>query len=163
MRKNYPSFEEKFWSKVSKAEENACWEWSGALRWNGYGVFRHLNKSVLAHRASFIIHKGPIPDGCVICHSCDNRKCCNPNHLWSGTQKENLQDMFNKNRDAKSKPKGSCQNHPRAKLKNTDIDIIKNEYKSGISSRIIAKKYNVSKRTILNVVQGKNWRHYNEN
>ena len=69
--------------------------------------------------------------------------------------------MFKKGRDAKNKPNGSCENHPRAKLKKSDILIIKREYSSGKSSRYLAKQFNVSKTMILNIVNNKNWRHLN--
>jgi hypothetical protein len=159
MRKNYPSFEDKFWSKVDKGAENECWIWTGAKRWNGYGKFIHNYKTILAHKASFEINRGTIGDGLVVCHSCDNRACCNPNHLWLGTQAENMQDMFKKGRNAKSKPKGSCERHPRAKLKNSDIPEIKKLYSNGESSRSIGKKYGVSKTMILFIVKDKNWKH----
>jgi hypothetical protein len=89
-----------------EVKENGCWEWTNSISsQTGYGklVFKGLDMS--AHRASYILFKGKIPKGKYICHSCDNKKCVNPDHLWVGTQKENMQDMIKKGRKACQKGK----------------------------------------------------------
>lgn len=94
----YVSTEERFFQKVSKT--GSCWIWIGALNSKGYGSFAVGGKSMLSHRYSFLIHKGPIPDGAIICHTCDTPACVNPEHLWAGTYRDNSLDMFDKDRQS---------------------------------------------------------------
>lgn len=83
-------------------EVNGCWEWQGKITNVGYGEITHLKKYMLAHRCSYKTFVGEIPEGKVVCHTCDNKKCINPEHLWVGTQKENSIDKVNKKRNCKA-------------------------------------------------------------
>ena len=78
--------------------EKGCWEWTKDIGKNGYGRISINNKRQLAHRLSFKIHNGFLPYNMHVCHSCDNRKCINPKHLWLGTDKDNIRDMLKKGR-----------------------------------------------------------------
>jgi len=78
--------------------ENECWNWIGAKARHGYGASIYKGKLIPAHRLSYMIFKGEINDSKYVCHTCDNAKCINPDHLWLGTQKENMHDMIKKNR-----------------------------------------------------------------
>lgn len=79
-----------------------CWLWQAGKFDSGYGQMHYEGKNQLAHRASYQMYKGPIPEGLVVMHSCDVRLCVNPNHLSVGTQKDNIQDCRDKGR------KGNC-------------------------------------------------------
>jgi hypothetical protein len=81
--------------------DTPCWEWMGTKNPNGYGLFSSRYFSGAAHRASWEIFVGPIPDGLFICHKCDNKSCVNPEHLFLGTQYDNMQDKAQKDRLAK--------------------------------------------------------------
>ena len=95
--------EERFWKYVRKTR--GCWLWTGALvQPSGYAQFKmyygYRNyRNMYAHIFSYDLHKGPVPSGKQVCHSCDVRHCVNPRHLWVGTQSDNMQDMLKKGRN----------------------------------------------------------------
>ena len=86
----------RFWDKVEKTD--GCWMWTASTFNDGYGKFKFEGKNRRAHRMSWIIENGEIPEGMLVMHSCDNPLCVNPSHLSLGTPKENTRDMVNKNR-----------------------------------------------------------------
>ena len=91
---------ERFMNKIVINELSGCWEWQAAKNNIGYAFIRDGNKMRTAHRVSYELHKGDIPRGLCVCHSCDNPMCVNPDHLWLGTHKDNLTDMKLKGRAA---------------------------------------------------------------
>lgn len=106
--------DERFWAKVNKAPGQGpageCWEWQGCRNKRGYGQFNPYNSTaVLSHRFSYEQRNGPIPDNCLILHSCDNASCVNPAHLKAGTQSHNMQDMAAKGRQWQQ-AKTHCKN-----------------------------------------------------
>jgi len=146
-----------FWSRVDIRGDAECWEWVGGLYSNGYGSLYGGSKlgmknGLLAHRFSYIINIGEIPEGMVVCHKCDNRKCVNPSHLFLGTQAENMEDMRSKNR------RNDCRGeaHRLAKLTEEDIVFILN---SGLKVGTLAEMFAVSKPTILSIRWGDTWAH----
>jgi hypothetical protein len=100
---------DRFNSKYSKQPDTGCWEWTAGLDRYGYGIFTVAGFK-FAHRISYEIHNGVEPAGKLVCHTCDNRKCVNPAHLYLGTNKDNMQDMVKKNRSTKGRPKSEEHN-----------------------------------------------------
>lgn len=96
---NPRDYETRFWKYVSALSDDECWIWMGSLR-RGYGriSIRH-SYSIPAHRFSWELHRGSIPNGLDVCHTCDVPACVNPNHLFLGTAKDNIRDMILKERD----------------------------------------------------------------
>lgn len=102
---------ERFWPRVDKSGD--CWMWTGGTDHRGYGNFFLNGRAVKAHRAAWILTFGPIAKSQVLCHRCDIPLCVNPAHLFLGTQKDNIADMFKKGRSALQKNETHCRRgHP---------------------------------------------------
>lgn len=137
---------------------SGCWEWTGSKR-GEYGRMiigsrtDGTRRSASAHRVSYELAYGKIPDGMEICHKCDNPCCVNPLHLFAGTRQDNIDDRERKGRN--NPPKG--EGHPQAKLTELDVIAMRMERQSGVSFGKLAKKYGVCKKTVQNAVCGNNW------
>lgn len=136
--------------------QDGCWDWKGCCANPGYGQFRHNMKRERAHRASWIIHFGEIPNGMHVLHKCDNRKCSNPEHLFLGSQKDNNLDTISKNRHPFFGKKGSL-NH-RSVLKEHEVIQIKSMLKSNMLQKNIAKIFNIHPVTVSNINLEKSWK-----
>jgi hypothetical protein len=148
---------EKFLMLIPKGKTNdECWEWPGRKHNNGYGGFRVNRVELTAHRTSYEIHFGPIPDGMFVCHKCDNKPCVNPNHLFLGTRADNMHDMAVKGRARKIRGE---QNWNSKLNEQAVIDIVKNYIPWNGSSEILSKKYNVSTQYICHIAKRDRWKH----
>lgn len=158
-----------FWANVDKSGE--CWLWTrGVTRW-GYGDTRFNGRHQNAHRVSWQLTRGAIPAGLVVCHSCDNRLCVNPDHLWLGTQRENMHDSWRKGRrDATCKGEGHWHHrkpestprgasHYKSKFTESDVRSIRDARASGVPLRTLACKYGVTPEAIDAIAKRKNWAH----
>ncbi len=142
---------EKFWSFVVK-KENGCWEWNGYFNFKGYGQIRINQKSVMAHRHAWFLTNGSIPKGLLVCHHCDNPPCCNPAHLFLGTEKINTHDAVSKGRMCRGEGKRN------AKLKESQvIEILRLYYLEGIPTRKIERMMNLKMDSLGSIVTGMNW------
>ncbi len=145
----------RFWSKVQKPSPTSCWNWNASLMGkSGYGQFSLRCCPSLAHRVSFQMeHEKSIEDKCVL-HTCDNRRCVNPLHLFLGTYKDNSDDMKAKGRERKDSPQG--ERHSQAKLSEEKIrEILK--FPAHTIDRIIAEKYGVHLATINRIRNRQAW------
>ena len=145
--------------------ENCCWNWKLYKSFKGYGQFGVLNDDRtithwVAHRYSWTVAYGDIPDGMLVCHHCDNPACCNPKHLFVGTNQDNMDDRNRKNRQAKLK--GSMNGF--SKLSEESVLEIKRLLKMRASPKDrklslpkIAKMYKVSRSAISAISTGQNW------
>ncbi len=149
-----------------------CWLWTGGLFSNGYGQFRVGRYKVKAHRLAWVIMNGPIPDGKIVCHTCDVPRCVNPAHLWLGTDKQNIQDRDRKGRtgDGGSKVKkatGSVRGERNAAAKITPLIVrtirkyrrMGHSYQAIIDGVEFSFGIKLSMSQIGNIVHGRCWSH----
>lgn len=158
----------RFWAKVKKdgpvpvhlPDLGKCWVWTAGCYPSGYGVFSVNGSPRGAHRVSYELAKGPVPDGLYVLHACDNPKCVNPDHLFAGSQKDNIQDMHNKGRYRNGAVRG--ERNPASKLTDDDVRCIRSIYKPysrEFSQRALARRFGVSKKVIELVLSGRAWGH----
>lgn len=143
----------RLWSQV--AFSPGCWEWRGnVIQFTGYGRIKHSGRDVRVHRLAWELVNGPIPAGMCVCHKCDNRLCVRPDHLFLGTQLENIADM-----NAKGRARGPRgDRHPKAKLTWESALKIRSLYATGeYSQESLASMFGVSSVTVHYVVHGKRW------
>lgn len=139
---------ERFHDKYTK-NDNGCWLWKAKILPNGYGCIKHDRKDEVAHRISWILHYGSIPDGLFVLHRCDVRNCVNPRHLFLGTHLDNVHDCVKKRRQS-----FLGERNPKARLTLQDVICIR---QSNSSMEELSKKYGVVKSTILKILQNETW------
>lgn len=146
----------RFWSRVNQAD--SCWLWTGTIQMpNGYGVISESGKKGrrwYAHRYSYTLNKGAIPDGMIVCHRCDNRPCVNPDHLFLGTCRVNMQDAVAKERMTRGE---DCHS---ARLTENDVVELRSRFAlGGCTYKGAAREYGVTDQTIKYAVIGRTWSH----
>lgn len=146
---------ERFYDKCSPEPNSGCWLWTGAVKELGYGVMGRGGRKdgiVKAHRASWEIHNGPIPDGMAVCHKCDVPSCVNPDHLFLGTLSDNMRDCVAKGRLRTPDNRGE-----RAGWAKLNADAVRDIRTRAHTGKSYALKYGVSKSTVFAVWSGNNW------
>lgn len=141
----------RFWKNVQILGEDSCWEWQKLITNGGYGRFSIRGWQCLSHRFAYWCCYGVFPDKLKVCHSCDNPKCCNPKHLWLGTQKDNVKDSLQKNRRSMA-----GENNINSKLTKFNIQTIKT-LKDSHSSNRLSKLFKVHVSTINRIKNGTRW------
>lgn len=146
--------QDRFLSKIDLGGDDECWPWNGNRTPKGYGSFSLNRRMVAAHRVSWTIFVGPIPDGLHVLHACDTPFCVNPKHLFLGTNQDNIDDKVAKRRQARG------ETHSRAILTEDQVREIRYRARNEtISHKELGHQYGVSKATISGIVSRKNWRH----
>ena len=146
-----------FEGRYEPVTESGCWLWIGYINSGGYGrMFTRGNRGVLAHRYSYWMHKGEIPKGKYVCHTCDTPSCVNPNHLFIGTKADNNKDRHQKNRTVLPNQSGS--NHSQSKLTEADVIDIRRLSKT-VSTQELSRIYGVEYSGLRKIINRKAWRH----
>ncbi len=158
--------DEKFWDGVGRKTDAGCIEWKRGKSKRGYGkltgVVGNQRKSVRSHRFAYELFVGPIPDGLIVLHSCDNPSCINPLHLSIGTNDDNSKDMVAKGRQAYGSRQG------RSSLTDSQVESIRKFHNSARSGKkkardgtlkILSERYGISKDHVSVIVSGRTWRH----
>ena len=149
-----------FWDNVDILSSDQCWTWNGAQDTDGYGTWTMGGRrNIKVHRMAYELSKGEIPEGLLILHTCDNPPCCNPNHLWVGTNADNMADKMAKGRGyPPPHPKGEA--HKDAKLTEKDVLKIRERYSRGNTTlKELAQEYNVTFGLIGHIVNRRVWKH----
>jgi hypothetical protein len=145
---------ERFWNKIHKKEPTECWLWNSCIHKEGYGQFYYKGKVEKAHRISYILTYGEIPEGLLIRHTCDVRHCVNPNHLLTGTDMDNTNDKIERNRHNKG------IDHARCKLTEEQVIQIRYRYENEkVSHSVLAKEYDVKRACIASILSRRTWKH----
>lgn len=163
---------ERFFQKVEIPEDKSqCWIWIACLSKNGYGKIgdgpRDSNKTLVASRVSWELHRGTIPDGKFVLHHCDNRKCVNPDHLWIGDSRDNILDCIKKGRRFVARTRTEMielgmirfgESHPQSKLTEGDVKEIRS-IGGAVSQRELGIRFGVEQTVISAILLRKTWKH----
>lgn len=161
---------DRFWEKVKQGLPNECWLWTGAVHHAGRGIVwvSEERRAGIASRVAWELTNGPIPEGLLVCHHCDNPLCMNPAHLFLGTPAQNSADMVAKNRQCSGDrshfhldgDQRRGENHPTAKLSERQVYDIRRRYaEGGVLQRELGAEYGVSQNQISRIVLREAWRH----
>lgn len=161
------SLEERFWPRVAITGPDDCWNWQRGCGKNGYGQIRPAPKAAPqgAHRVAFALTYGD-PGLLWVLHKCDNRKCCNPAHLFLGTAGDNVADMIAKGRAKPGGGGGGCGEDPATlrervrRMTDDDIRLARHMRAQGATYRTIGQRIGVCHTTILSLIRGKSWQGY---
>jgi len=142
----------RFWVKVGPPDECGCRVFTGARRGDGYGAFQMGKRQTGAHRAAWEFTYGPIPSGMKVLHRCDNPPCCEPTHLFLGTNADNLADMAAKGRSTHG------ARNPNARLTAEEVAEIRRRRASGETCAALAREFGVQFAAVSKITTGRTWR-----
>lgn len=141
---------------------DSCWIYTGKSKVRDYGLVWYYGKVILAHRVSWMVHRGDIPKGLCVCHKCDNPPCVNPEHLFLGTYSDNAKDSYLKGRNGfTTHPEGlkrGKDNH-QSKLTASKVKEIRRLSSDGYPQYLIGNIFGVSQSNISCIVLRKRWNH----
>lgn len=143
----------RFWARVEKRGEGECWIWTGTSAGPGYGKISSHGKQVYAHRLAWELANGPSYPSLFVLHKCDNRLCCNPAHLYLGTQADNVRDRDSRGRTARGDSSGV------AKLNSQAVKVIRWAWGRGVKQARLAALFHVGPCNIWNIVHNRSWKH----
>ena len=146
---------DRFWSHVDRKTADECWPWIGSRNSKQYGLFWTGERFKMGHRLSYELEVGPIPEGRMVCHSCDNPPCCNPNHLWIGDASSNRLDAMSKGR-IRLLLGDLC---PFSRLSTPEVMEIRELHAKGETPKRLAEFFGVTSDSIRDVVYRRTWRH----
>lgn len=180
------SLKDRFWKRVEFHGKTDCWPWCGYRDKAGYSRIQYGDRTHLAHRVAWLFTNGPIPVGLCVLHHCDFPSCCNPAHLFLGTQTDNMADRDKKGRQASGQRNGSYthsekrprgnrngsrlhperlargESHGISKLADEQVSEIRHIFvrsSRAFGAATLGRKYGVSHKTILAIITGRTWRH----
>lgn len=147
---------DRVWRLVDRRGVDECWPWLGPVTEKGYGRVEIDGKNMRAHRVVYQLATGEAPGDRMVCHSCDNPPCCNPNHLWLGDALANVRDMIRKGR--KRNPPQDFDNNNRARLTWNCLIEVQRAIAAGETNVAIARRHGVHHSTISLIRRGRTWR-----
>ena len=151
---NYRTAHQRIWDRVAKSGDGECWNWQGAINSHGYGTIRQERRSRGCHVVAFeSASRSSVPHGMQVCHRCDNRRCCNPAHLFLGTTQENTADRNAKGRQARG------ARVKLAKLNDADVAIARYLMDCGVTGKRLAQLHGVAQATMSAIYRRKTWMH----
>lgn len=152
----------RFLAKIDVRGPGECWEWTAYRTVQGYGRHHWEGQPRGAHRVAWMMLRGPIPDGLHVLHHCDNPPCCNPDHMFLGTNEDNIRDMERKGRRGSG---GGIRGEKNVRTRLTDaqaLEIKRRSLSEGHRRCVLAAEFDVSATTIYDIVSGRRWTHLPE-
>lgn len=152
------TLDKRFWSKVDVRGPDDCWEWQAGIKSTGRGMFSIGRKNIQAHRMAWELTNGEIPGDLQVLHTCDNGKCCNPNHLYIGTHLDNMRDKVVRHRCNSLKG----ESDPKHKLTEAQVRFIRAHYKPfdrEYGQGGLARMFNIPRTAVQAVIDRRNWKH----
>ena len=146
----------RFWEKVDIKGDDECWEWKGSVNTNGYGMLGIGQSRIVASRMSWVIHHGYLDNRMLVCHFCDNPKCVNPEHLFLGTNSDNIKDMYDKGRREANRG----QKCPTSILKDKDVIYMRENYypRTKETRDKFARMFGITEGSVQNILYRVSWK-----